>query len=161
MGKVVVVLYPNLNVQKNYVRHCQAVSVLELSPCQKMVASGEMGSNPTIHLWEIKTLRTIATFKKVHKHSISFIKFTWEGKFLITVGERENAPVIILNIHTKEVLLSTYVESPIHNIITLSSRPNDIFLILAFSIVVMEGTGMSFKIAHHKMGEKATEIPVI
>lgn len=85
-GKNVVVLYPKLNTQNNYTRHSKPVSCVEVASCDQVVASGEMGLYPSIHIWHLKTAKCIQKFDKVHKNSIKLLKFLRGDELLITVG---------------------------------------------------------------------------
>lgn len=120
-GKNVIVLYPKLNVQNNYIGHNQPVSCVEIAACDTLVASGEMGMNPSIHVWYLKSTKCKRKFDGVHKNAIKILKFTKNDELLITISERECSPLVILNINTKEKILSTYITEPILNVLHLSS----------------------------------------
>lgn len=74
---------------------------MEIGDCNSIVASGEMGLYPSIHIWDIKTAQPIYKFDRIHKNSIKLLKFIKGNELLITVSEKYNSSVVILNMVTK------------------------------------------------------------
>ena len=66
---VVIVYYYKLNKQRHYIQHEKEVCSLAVSK-GSLAASGERGSSPTIHVWDINTLQTVCILKSYHKHDI-------------------------------------------------------------------------------------------
>ena len=88
-GKAIIIYFPKLNVQHYYKEHRQAISVIEISGDNRLVASGEEGDSPEIHIWELKNRHNLVKFKKLHKESISFIKFFKNDRQLITASQNQ------------------------------------------------------------------------
>ena len=78
-----------------------------------------MGEDPTIHLWEIKSLKTITLIENIQKKSIFLMKFIKQDELLVTVGERADSPIIIVDIRSHEIVLSTYFEDSVLKLIRL------------------------------------------
>lgn len=116
MGKVVVVYFPKLNVQRYYKGHTQPISVIEISKLSKLAASAENGEYPAIHLWDVETRMNLIKFKRIHKYSIKFLKFFRNDRYLITASESLKfggaieSPVVVIKLDTKEVVMSTYLK---------------------------------------------------
>lgn len=60
-----------------------------------------MGLYPSIHIWDIKTAQQIHKFDRIHKNSIKLLKFIKGNELLVTVSEKYNSSVVILNLVTK------------------------------------------------------------
>ena len=103
-GKAIVIYFPKLNVQHYYKEHSQAISVIEISGDNRLVASGEEGDSPEIHIWEMKNRYNLVKFKKLHKESITFLKFFKEDRQLITASHntttfyQSETPIVILSL---------------------------------------------------------------
>ena len=118
-GNNVVIFFPKLNTQQFYCRHSKPISCIEIAESKKIAASGEIGDDPKIHIWDIKSLRTLWILHNMQKSSISFLKFINHDRSLVTVGEREQSPLTIINLDTFEIILSAYLDQTALSIITL------------------------------------------
>ena len=118
VGKIIIVYFPKLNIQHYYKEHTQSISVIEISKDQRFAASGEEGNYPEIHIWDLRTNSNVLKFKKLHKDSINFLHFFKDDKQLITTsGNSLQSPLIILDIFTQEILMSTYLQYSIIGIV--------------------------------------------
>lgn len=73
------------------------------------MASGEMGVNPSVHVWELRTARCVGKFDRLHRGSIRMLRFVGGGELLVTVGEGRTSALVVVNINTREKVLSTYL----------------------------------------------------
>ena len=76
-----------------------------------LIATGEFGENPSLHLWDSETLRNIAIMTGVHQNGIHLLSFFDQDKYIASCGIRKNTPILIYSTKTFELLLSTYVFS--------------------------------------------------
>jgi WD40 repeat protein len=119
VGKVVVVYFPKLNMQRYYKGHTQPISVIEISKLNRLAASAESGEYPAIHVWDMESRLNLIKFKRIHKYSIKFLKFFRNDRYLITASESLKfggsieSPIIVLKLDTKEVIMSTYLTEEI------------------------------------------------
>lgn len=137
---MIIVYYPKLNIQQYYKEHRQSISVIEISSKQKLVASGEQGDYPQIHIWDMETKKTLVKFKKLHKDSISFLKFFKNDKQLITASQTSalhhlsfHSPFVVINLQTLEIIMSTYLQSEILGFIFNHDFPlkSDYFVVIS------------------------------
>ena len=75
-----------------------------------LIASGELGDKPAIHVWDCTTLQNISILKGVHNTGISLLCFIKNNDLLASCGVRENSPLLIYNIRDGTLVLSTYLK---------------------------------------------------
>jgi uncharacterized protein with WD repeat len=118
VGKVVVIYFPNLNAQHYYQQHRYSISVIEISKGQRLVASAEEGEYPEIHIWDLTSKLTLCKFKQLHKEAVEFLRFFKNDRQLVTTSRspaspHPQTPIIILNLETQEIIMSTYLSTSI------------------------------------------------
>ena len=145
-GNNVVIFFPKLNTQQFYCRHSKPISCIEIAGNRKIAASGEIGDDPKIHIWDIKSLRTLWILQGMQKSSVAFLKFIDDDRSLVTVGEREQSPITIINLETFEIVLSTYLDQTALSIMTL--KPNLFCVGLSNKVALFEGQEKSFLLTH-------------
>ena len=74
-----------------------------------MVASGELGKKPAIHVWDCTSLQNIAILKGIHNSGIYLLCFLKNNEFIVSCGVRPNSPLLIYNIRDGDLVLSTYL----------------------------------------------------
>ncbi|UJR29986.1 hypothetical protein I4U23_017533 [Adineta vaga] len=75
--------------QKFYLKHTDDIISMAVHTGEKyknIVASGQIGENPTIHVWDAQTRRTISVLSGKHKRGVCSLSFSTSGKFLLSVG---------------------------------------------------------------------------
>ncbi len=53
---------------------------------KNIVATGQIGVSPVIHVWNATTLETLSILSGLHKNGICSVNFSSSGKFLVSVG---------------------------------------------------------------------------
>ena len=53
---------------------------------KNIVATGQIGVDPEIHVWDAMSKQTLSTLKGFHKIGISALNFSCTGKFLVSLG---------------------------------------------------------------------------
>lgn len=90
--------------QRWYRGHKGEVSCLACHPDGELVASGETGRRPGIHLWHAETLQTVAILQGLHKRGVGCLAFSPSGKRLASVGEgADNALLVVYELREGEV----------------------------------------------------------
>lgn len=74
-----------------------------------LVATGELGETPAIHIWDCDTLQNVAILKGIHSSGIHLLAFMKDDEFLVSCGVRPNSPLLIYNIKDTSLVLSTYL----------------------------------------------------
>ena len=74
------------HTQKFYTGHTDDILSLSLHPTKDLVATGQIGRDPEIHVWDAEELTAVSIFKGVHERGICALEFTQDGKKLLSVG---------------------------------------------------------------------------
>ena len=77
----------------------------------KIVATGERGELPAIHIWDSQSLKNISIIKGTHQKGVGLLQFFKNDQFLVSCGVRNSTQILIFNVQTQEVVLSTYIEN--------------------------------------------------
>ena len=83
------------HTQRFYTAHSDDLLCLTIHPTKDIVASGQIGREPEIHVWDVAELNTISIFKGVHERGICAVEFTSDGKRLLSVGLSDNHCVAV------------------------------------------------------------------
>lgn len=118
-ASIVVIFYFKINVQKHFNHHRNEVSALAVSS-KGLVASGERGKNPCILLWNIFKREPIACLRNDHKDDIYLLSFINEEKFLVSCGLRLQPSVVVYDVETQEIVLTTFVDDFVRNVSTIT-----------------------------------------
>ena len=74
-----------------------------------LVASGELGDKPAIHVWDSTTLQNIAIMKGIHNTGVHLLTFIKNNEFIASCGLRNNSPLLIYSVRDSSLVLSTYI----------------------------------------------------
>lgn len=83
--------------QRIFQCHTQEISCIAVS-AESLVATGEGGPNPTIHVWDYKTLQIKFSLNGVLRGGISHLAFSNDGKKLAAIESDSNHTVVVYNI---------------------------------------------------------------
>ena len=115
--------------QKDWPFHQDDVTALDVAggEMRNIVASGECGKESTVHVWDISTMTSIASFslgptaKGVAALSISPCQ-----RYVAAVDSSNDHTMYIFNVQRKKLLLSLSAGSDAINNIQWSKKPNDL-----------------------------------
>ncbi|EGR29518.1 PH domain protein [Ichthyophthirius multifiliis] len=111
--------YFQIKVQQHYLEHDREVICLAVSKKNRLVASGELGDKPHIHVWDPDTLQNLGVIKGIHQKGISFITFFRDDEFIASCGLRLDSPILIYSVKDYTLTLSTFVEEPTIELLTI------------------------------------------
>lgn len=78
--------------QRFYLKHTDDIISMAVhnGPTRDIVASGQIGENPTIHIWDAKTMKTISILSGKHKRGEREKKNLWlfDNNFVVQVFVR-------------------------------------------------------------------------
>ena len=89
-AKIVIIFFTKLNEQKHYIEHEKEIQSLALSSCN-LIASGEHGNKPAIHIWDYNKLQSINIIRGIHKNGVLYMEFLNNNQFLATCSGREKS----------------------------------------------------------------------
>ncbi|XP_037097720.1 echinoderm microtubule-associated protein-like 5 isoform X2 [Syngnathus acus] len=72
--------------QKFYLGHNDDIISLALHPERVLVATGQVGKEPYICVWDSYTVQTVSILKDAHSHGVACLAFDLEGQCLVSVG---------------------------------------------------------------------------
>lgn len=84
-----------------------------------LVATGELGTMPAIHIWNTRTLESLQVLKGIHSKGIHLLAFSHDDRMLVTCGLTVPSACIIYEWTTKEIIISTAISSPTQEIFVL------------------------------------------
>eukprot|EP00043_Microstomoeca_roanoka_P006737 m.65510 g.65510 ORF g.65510 m.65510 type:complete len:1912 (-) comp13543_c0_seq2:42-5777(-) len=92
--------------QSFYIAHTDDILCLAHHPEDDLIATGQVGKDPPIHVWSLKTRQTLSILKGGHSRGICALDFHPDGKRIASVG-LDNDHTIILWDWAKGIQLAT------------------------------------------------------
>jgi len=86
-----------------------------------LIASGEYGNKPAIHIWDYNKMKSINIIKGIHDNGVLYMEFFNDNEFLATCSWRNKAQVIVYNINDSSIVLSVYVKGFAVDLLTISN----------------------------------------
>ena len=83
------------NTQRYYYGHTGDIVSLALHPRGKIVATGQIGREPMIHIWDSTNTRCLGTVSGFHQRGVSHLVFSEDGTKLISVGYDDDHSVAV------------------------------------------------------------------
>ncbi len=93
--------------QKFYDQHTDDILALCLHPKLNFVATGQVGRDPPVHVWDIETMKTQSILKGEHERGICSLSFSSDGKKLASVGLDDNHCICVWDWKKGEKLATT------------------------------------------------------
>lgn len=93
--------------QRYYSAHDDDILCLALHPTQDYVATGQIGRDPTIHVWDCVTMETISILQGQHYRGVCAVDFSGDGKKLASVGLDDDHSIVVWNWKKGEKLATT------------------------------------------------------
>lgn len=109
VGNIVIVFYYKTNQQSHYKEHANRVNCISLSSKGNLVASGDQGISPKIHIWEIETFKTIALIQTIPDCHVYLMCFVKDDRYLVCLSKRYNPPICIYDIKNNNVIFQSHV----------------------------------------------------
>ena len=111
---------PAISHQRHYTHHDQEVISCAVSNLNgSLVATGELGTMPAIHVWSSRTLESLQVIKGIHSKGIHLLAFSHDDRMLVTCGLTNPSACIIYEWETAEIVISTAISSPTQEIFVL------------------------------------------
>eukprot|EP01135_Chromosphaera_perkinsii_P001223 Nk52_evm22s162 gene=Nk52_evmTU22s162 len=90
VASVGVVFNASKRTQRFYQGHDDDLISLSLHPEGKLIATGQVGDEPFICVWDSESLETKSLLKGVHSSGISSLGFSGDGEKIVSVGLEEH-----------------------------------------------------------------------
>lgn len=88
-GAVVVIQNVPTNTQRHFVEHTDLITCLKCYHTvdgKTIVATGECGQRPAVHVWDVDSRRVLATLRGFHRNGIVQLDFSPDRSKLVTLG---------------------------------------------------------------------------
>ncbi len=72
-----------------------------------MIATGQVGRDPTIHVWDPVSMETLSILQGAHERGVACVAFSTDGKRLATVGLDNDHSIVVWNWKKGEKLATT------------------------------------------------------
>ncbi|KAL1006209.1 hypothetical protein UPYG_G00069270 [Umbra pygmaea] len=86
VAAVAVIYNRQQHSQRFYLGHDDDILSLTVHPLKDFVATGQVGRDPAIHVWDIQTLKCLSLLKGHHQRGVCALEFTVDGKTLVSVA---------------------------------------------------------------------------
>uniref|UniRef100_A0A8D0QMF1 EMAP like 5 n=1 Tax=Sus scrofa TaxID=9823 RepID=A0A8D0QMF1_PIG len=83
------------NTQRFYLGHDDDILCLALHPLKDYVATGQVGRDPTIHIWDTETIKPLSILKGYHQYGVCAVDFSADGKRLVSVGIDDSHTIVL------------------------------------------------------------------
>ncbi|KFO18258.1 Echinoderm microtubule-associated protein-like 5 [Fukomys damarensis] len=83
------------NTQRFYLGHDDDILCLAIHPLKDYVATGQVGRDPSIHIWDTETVKPLSVLKGYHQYGVSAVDFSADGKRLASVGIDDSHTLVL------------------------------------------------------------------
>ncbi|KAE8289853.1 Echinoderm microtubule-associated protein-like 5 [Larimichthys crocea] len=83
------------NTQRFYMGHDDDILCLAIHPLKDFVATGQVGRDSSIHIWDTETLKPISVLRGFHQLGVCALDFSADGKRLASVGLDDNHTIVL------------------------------------------------------------------
>jgi microtubule-associated protein-like 6 len=142
-----VVMNQKMRTQRFYSEHNATITAMAVNKLDGVIATGDQGEAPTIRVWSCETLQTVAILEGFHRRAICHLKFSPDGKYLISVGQDANHSLALYDWRNKQVM-STAVSFEAKSLF-IDFNPNGVGLIHCGNEIIrfweFDGRNMTFQ----------------
>ncbi|XP_004681693.1 PREDICTED: echinoderm microtubule-associated protein-like 5 isoform X1 [Condylura cristata] len=83
------------NTQRFYLGHDDDILCLAIHPLKDYVATGQVGRDPSIHIWDTETVKPLSILKGYHQYGVCAVDFSADGKRLASVGIDDSHSIVL------------------------------------------------------------------
>ncbi|CAB1335195.1 unnamed protein product, partial [Coregonus sp. 'balchen'] len=83
------------NTQRFYMGHDDDILCLAIHPLKDYVATGQVGRDSSIHIWDTEILKPMSVLKGFHQLGVCALDFSADGKRLASVGLDDNHTIVL------------------------------------------------------------------
>lgn len=118
-----IVYDPVKKSQRHFIEHTDDIISLCLHPDEQTVATGEIGSNPVVYVWDCNTLSITSVLTGHHKAGITTLDFSTSGNLLGTVDLAENSTFCVYDWRRGKLLASHTIQT--ERVFDIKFKPGD------------------------------------
>uniref|UniRef100_A0AAQ4RNR3 EMAP like 6 n=2 Tax=Gasterosteus aculeatus aculeatus TaxID=481459 RepID=A0AAQ4RNR3_GASAC len=95
VAAVGVVYNRQLHSQRFYLGHDDDILSLSIHPLKDYAATGQVGRDPAVHVWDIQTLKCLSLLRGFHQRGVCALDFSADGKSLVSVGVDDGHSIVV------------------------------------------------------------------
>uniref|UniRef100_UPI00398E636F echinoderm microtubule-associated protein-like 6 isoform X3 n=1 Tax=Pristiophorus japonicus TaxID=55135 RepID=UPI00398E636F len=95
VAAVAIVYNRQQHSQRFYLGHDDDILCLTIHPIKDYVATGQVGRDPAIHVWDTQTLKCLSLLKGQHQRGVCALDFSSDGKSLVSIGLDDNHTIVV------------------------------------------------------------------
>ncbi|KAM4599415.1 echinoderm microtubule-associated protein-like 6 isoform 3-T3 [Fundulus diaphanus] len=95
VAAVAVVYNRQLHSQRFYLGHDDDILSLSVHPLKDYAATGQVGRDPAVHVWDVQTLKCLSLLRGHHQRGVCALDFSADGKTLVSVGVDEGHSMVV------------------------------------------------------------------
>ncbi|XP_045150033.1 echinoderm microtubule-associated protein-like 6 [Echinops telfairi] len=95
VAAVAVVYSRQQHSQRLYLGHDDDILCLTIHPVKDCVATGQVGRDAAIHVWDTQTLKCLSLLKGQHQRGVCALDFSADGRCLASVGVDDGHSIVL------------------------------------------------------------------
>ncbi|KAK9412191.1 echinoderm microtubule-associated protein-like 6 [Crotalus adamanteus] len=95
IAAVAVVYNRQQHTQRLYLGHDDDILSLAIHPMKDYIATGQVGRDAAIHIWDIQMLKCLSLLRGQHQRGICALDFSADGKCLASIGLDDNHTIVL------------------------------------------------------------------
>uniref|UniRef100_A0A803SL06 EMAP like 6 n=1 Tax=Anolis carolinensis TaxID=28377 RepID=A0A803SL06_ANOCA len=107
IAAVAVVYSRQQHTQRLYLGHDDDILSLAIHPVKDFVATGQVGRDAAIHIWDTQTLKCLSLLKGQHQRGVCALDFSADGKCLASIGLDDNHTIVLWDWKKGEKMAAT------------------------------------------------------
>eukprot|EP00310_Coccolithus_braarudii_P018945 CAMPEP_0183338038 /NCGR_PEP_ID=MMETSP0164_2-20130417/5470_1 /TAXON_ID=221442 /ORGANISM="Coccolithus pelagicus ssp braarudi, Strain PLY182g" /LENGTH=636 /DNA_ID=CAMNT_0025507819 /DNA_START=39 /DNA_END=1949 /DNA_ORIENTATION=+ len=104
--------------------HDGLITCLTLSPSGRLAVSGQHGDNSDAIVWDVANNQALYRLQE-HDHGVAIVGFDVDERFLLTVGVRLDAKLVVWDMDTGMIVVTCFLQKPV-TCATWGGRKKDI-----------------------------------
>ena len=124
-GAVCVMLDLHHGTQQHFIEHYDLITCMKVYHTEEggtLVASGECGIKPSIHIWDSETREILSTIRGFHRNGIVLLDFSPDGTRLASIGRDPYNSIAVYDWRTRvRIWASRTSPEPVYDMRFLSS----------------------------------------
>ncbi|XP_069172867.1 echinoderm microtubule-associated protein-like 5 isoform X2 [Procambarus clarkii] len=92
-----VVCEPTTGAQRHYLHHTDDILCLAVHPEGTLVASGQIGRETTVHVWDTEDMGVVSLLQSGHTRGVVNVNFSQDGERVASVGLDDYHTVVVWN----------------------------------------------------------------
>uniref|UniRef100_A0A8C8RE05 EMAP like 6 n=1 Tax=Pelusios castaneus TaxID=367368 RepID=A0A8C8RE05_9SAUR len=107
IAAVAIVYSRQQHTQRLYLGHDDDILSLTIHPVKDYVATGQVGRDAAIHVWDTQTLKCLSLLKGQHQRGVCALDFSADGKCLASIGLDDNHTIVFWDWKKGEKIATT------------------------------------------------------